>query len=570
MLRFPNPGSTIHNFVEVYNAVFRRLDGRVFNLDSMVAAVVEEKLATSSGYMGAEAISRSTRRDRSRDPLYNQLKMYAELFRALGWIHPTERSSLNFTFTLLGRQVAEAKQHNMPLMTETILGIAYPSHVLAIRGNHAIRPFALLLLTMLATGGELSRDEMIVGPLSALSDYSQDEVQRIAALVESVRRDRTDIEDALQRVSTEQNVKINTLRNYTRWPIAVMRDLGWTAKTRRRFYTGGRSFEVHRLTELGKRVAESVSNSVDLRLAQVDQLPFEEKSAVSIVAHYRMLGRAGFDLGPVIPKLDQQEQAMARAIARLGVSPDKQILFSPFQSLTIADIQKIFPPSQVAVWNEEADAPVGGAVVGRGSRDHLFVDPTLVRLEYDSGDSRTAGLEKELRHLRELHGSAEEAATVFAQSRESDTQTEFYPLVSGLFRLLGFDSENSRPGVNYQRWDGWVDLDGTAAPIEIKSPTEEQVLSTKAVRQALENKVVLLSRGGLSTSADTTTLVVGYQIPNERGEMSSLIDDVFEAFNIRIGVIDLRTLSLLAIRAVTEKVTVQPDQLRTLRGFLHG
>ena len=110
---------------------------------------------------------------------------------------------------------------------------------------------------------------------------------------------------------------------------------------------------------------------------------------------------------------------------------------------------------------------------------------------------------------------------------------------------------------------------GTVVPVEIKSPTEERALSTKAIRQALENKVVLLARGGLETNEDTTTLIVGYQIPNERGEMSSLIDDVFEAFNIRIGVIDLPTLALLAILAVTQRLTVQAEQLRMLRGFLH-
>ena len=103
---------------------------------------------------------------------------------------------------------------------------------------------------------------------------------------------------------------------------------------------------------------------------------------------------------------------------------------------------------------------------------------------------------------------------------------------------------------NYQRWDGWVDLGGIVAPIEIKSPSEEMALSTKAIRQALENKVVLLARGGLNTSEDTTTLIVGFQIPTERGEMSTLIDDVFHAYQINIGVIDLKMLVLLAIYAV--------------------
>jgi hypothetical protein len=79
VLRFPNPGSTIENFVSVYRSAFERLQGRAVNLDDIVAAVVAANMATSSGYMGDEAVARSTRADRSRDPLYNQMKMYAEL-----------------------------------------------------------------------------------------------------------------------------------------------------------------------------------------------------------------------------------------------------------------------------------------------------------------------------------------------------------------------------------------------------------------------------------------------------------------------------------------------------------
>src|SRR5438270_9172518 len=116
MLRFPNPGSTINNFVAVYTAAFERLHGKVVDLDDIVAATVSANLATSSGYMGAEAIARSTREDRSRDPLYNQLKMYAELFRAHGWLHPTEQSALNYSFTLLGRQLVEAGPHYLALL----------------------------------------------------------------------------------------------------------------------------------------------------------------------------------------------------------------------------------------------------------------------------------------------------------------------------------------------------------------------------------------------------------------------------------------------------------------------
>ena len=206
--------------------------------------------------------------------------------------------------------------------------------------------------------------------------------------------------------------------------------------------------------------------------------------------------------------------------------------------------------------------------MGRGSREHLIAAPKFVSWISERNDE-SAFLKEELRTLWKRYQSVEKTAAVFARSRVSDKQAQFYPLVTQLFSLLGFKGEYSRPGVNYQRWDACVWLDGVAIPIEIKSPTEEQFLSTKAIRQALENKVCLLARGGYETSREATSLIVGYQIPNERGDMSMLLDDVFQAFKIRIGVIDLYTLSVLAVRAVTEGLTIQSDQLRTLRGFLH-
>jgi len=177
-------------------------------------------------------------------------------------------------------------------------------------------------------------------------------------------------------------------------------------------------------------------------------------------------------------------------------------------------------------------------------------------------------IRQELVALHATHGSISAAAREFARSRVGDTQTLFYPLVTLLLRLMGFRSDYSRAGVNYQRWDACVWLNDLAVPIEIKSPTEEMFLSTKAIRQAIENKVILLSRGGLETRREFSTLVVGFQIPNERGDMSMLIDDVHAAFGFKIGVLDLETLTYLAIKAVTEGVTIEEEQLSHLKGFL--
>jgi len=132
-----------------------------FGLDDMSKALVECNLATSSGYMGEEALLRSTREDRSRDPLYNQSKMYSELFKVLGWLHPSPTSALRFRFTYLGAHVVEARRDPSAIFRESILGIVYPNAILNVKGNYALRPFATILRTIEALDGLLCRDEMI-------------------------------------------------------------------------------------------------------------------------------------------------------------------------------------------------------------------------------------------------------------------------------------------------------------------------------------------------------------------------------------------------------------------------
>lgn len=570
MLRFPNPGSTINSFVEIFAAVFERLHGQVVDLDNLVEATVDANLATSCGHMGQKAIDRSTRSDRTRDPLYNQLKMYAELYRALGWLHPTEQSSLNYTFTLLGHQVVAAGSHYLPLLEETVLGISYPSHVLKVRSKHDLRPFSFILRTMLACDNALSRDEMIVCPMSAHSDRESGAVDNMAARVEVLRERPQTIQNALEYLSEELNIQINTLKNYTRWPIAIMRDCGWTEKCPLKFRKSNSTFEAHMLTEKGRAVAKRIATSHDLRVDQIDVLPFEEKSAISFRSHYNMLERAGFDLETVRGKLAIQETVFDRTLDRLKIERGKPFIFSPFQSLSVSDIKKIFPASEEAIKAQSREAIViSGRVVGRGIHDHLFVKPQFVHKELGV-DINTQVRQEELKALWKQHNrSDKKSAEAFVLSRAADTQGQFYPLVSQLFRILGFKSDYSRAGVNYQRWDACISLNTVSVPIEIKSPTEEVFLSTKAIRQALENKIVLLSRGGLNTSIHITSLIVGYKLPNERGDMASLIDDIYSAFGIKIGVIDIETLVLLAVRSITSDLTIDDKQVGELRGFLH-
>ena len=152
----------------------------------------------------------------------------------------------------------------------------------------------------------------------------------------------------------------------------------------------------------------------------------------------------------------------------------------------------------------------------------------------------------------------------------TDTQTRFYPFVATLFRVMGLDCTASRPGDNGARWDAIIVDDEESIPIEIKSPTEEQHLSLKAIRQALENKVILLSRGTHPTKPETTSLAVGYYLPNDRAEVTNLMIDFKNTYGYSIGVIDLKTLLTIAITVLLDGKTIDIQKLNRLEGFANA
>ena len=158
---------------------------------------------------------------------------------------------------------------------------------------------------------------MIVGPLSAESDRISNSVSCMADMINMLREDSRNISEALTIVASKQNVQVNTLRNYTRWPIAIMRDLGWTQKVHLTFRRSGDSYEAHKPYRKGKDIAILLCSSADIRTDQVDALPFDEKAAVSTRAHYSMLERAGFDIDSVSSKLVAEKPVLERALARL-------------------------------------------------------------------------------------------------------------------------------------------------------------------------------------------------------------------------------------------------------------
>lgn len=79
------------------------------------------------------------------------------------------------------------------------------------------------------------------------------------------------------------------------------------------------------------------------------------------------------------------------------------------------------------------------------------------------------------------------------------------------------------------------------------------MLSVKAIRQAVENKIILLSRKYYNTELQTASFAVGYNIPNKRSDVYFLIDDIRKVFNINIAIIDIKTLYKAAIYCILHR-----------------
>ena len=562
MLRFPNPGSDIDSLIRIYNEIYEALkQNSSFNLDDITHTLIQRNLATSSGFIGQEALARSTRADRSRDPLYNQSKSYTELFKILGWLHPSPESALNFHFTYLGAHIVEARRDPAALVKESLLGIVYPNPVLNVVGDYILRPFATILRTMEQLDGLIHRDEMILGPLSIANDRDNRMFATMISELKSIRGSPRALEKKLNAYSTTRQITTNTMGNYTRFPIAALKWAGWAVGKR---ISGIHPTQFLILTEEGKRTLEILKASRDIRQRDIENLDDETRAAISRIGFYEMLGRAGFDLEPVNKLITKDRHHAASFLTHEG----SLLLFSPFQDLSPNYVTSLFPNA----------APIQNVgQVSSGTTSETAAPIVLPKMTYKITLStrnireepvRDMGIVDQFKGSYKKTGDITNAVNLVFDSLQGANKERFYPFIATLFRVLGYNCEHTRAGVNYQRWDAIIADAEESVPIEIKSPGEEEFISVKAVRQALENKIILLSRKPYPTKENTTSLVVGYRVPNDRAEVLALISDIRKAFNITIGVIDTRSLLRLAAAIILENKQHSTRELLHLQGII--
>lgn len=564
MLRIANPGSDINSFIKTYCELYDALmDRDTFTLDDMSKTLVERSLATSCGYMGEEALIRSTREDRTRDPLYNQSKMYSELFKMLGWLHPLSNSALTFRFTYLGAHIVEAQRDPAEIFKECILGIVYPNAILNIIGSYSLRPFSTILKTMDSLDGLLCRDEIIIGPLCLDDDRDSHKFSRMVEEIKSVRGKWVRLEKKLKILSDRRNIAIKTMGNYTRFPIAVLKWTGW-ASSERRSDIYGRSIPFLILTNEGKKIVKALQSSSDIRAKDLSGLDEETKASLVRLGFYQMLGRAGFELEPVAEQIARDHRHVTKFLGDSGMS----LIFSPFQELEPEYVKSLFP--DLSGTSTGAQPEVKTKISKKVSTVLLRTSSKVSLMAYDKRHDSVADKE-----IVDMLNSAflktkdvNRAVDLIVHYLSGANKAKFYPFIAGLFCTLGYKCMPSRPGVNYERWDALINDKHSSIPIEIKSPGEEEFISVKAVRQALENKIILLARKAFPTKPETTSLVVGYNLPNDRSEVTSLIADIYKAYGVVIGVIDVRSLLRLVAATLIEGKKHNSYELINLHGII--
>lgn len=358
-------------------------------------------------------------------------------------------------------------------------------------------------------------------------------------------------------------VKSTLPDNSTRLPIAFMKTCNWIVSERTRSLYPPKSLECLRLTEYGKEVAASLHSVKDLRLDEYYTYPTEIRKALIRLGVYSMLSRAGYDTSPVQDIIEQDKTVCANILL------DKELLFSPYQTLH----------------HSVVDEALGIKRTATGSRTRATILPDINRPDAVVNnisltvtvngvpcavDAEVAEFTRDVLTLREEGKRKQQIIEKFFDESITATQTHFYPFVAMLFRVMGLDCQASRPGDNGARWDAII-VDGRESiPIEIKSPTEEQHLSLKAIRQALENKVILLSRETHPTLPETTSLAVGYYLPNDRAEVTNLMSDFKIAYGYNIGIMDLKTLLTIAVTIICDGKTFDIAELNRLEGFVNA
>lgn len=570
MLRFRNPSSNLTTQIHILQVLYRKLGAKAhFGWEEMAEIVVtESSLMTAYGYSGVKAASISSQKKTSENSVKMNAKMMAEVFRVYGWVAPVNKeSSYPIRFTTVGLCAATNETGAYELIKQAALGFVSPNENMSrVKSKDVVRFFPFALRTMRDMGGFLHKHELCIGPMST-DDNCQEKYDQMLEQLSANRPNMGNLKESFKQFCKEQGMTTTSVDNLTRTPISILRTAGWVESVRTKAVFTNSQLCL-KITDEGIEQLNNLDLMLDFRLRDYRQAAAHEKEPLIRVGLFSMLQRAGYLLSD--KQSDQLEEDKQQIAHILG---GKELLFSPYQTISADEVDqalgidlKTEAYSESGVKAQSIQFSVPEFELGETITDHDLESAEGLAPLRKSAQELYTHLESVLSEKK----SKDAAVSTLFRSYRILKQDSFYPLIADLFSIIGFPCKESRAGDNGARWDAIVADAVDTIPIEIKSPMEEEYLSLKAVRQALENKVILLSRQHHPTRRETTSLAVGYHLPNSRAEVSTLIDYFYNSYQVRIGLIGLETLLELAIEAVSSKRQPHRTAISELKGVLRN
>lgn len=335
VFRFSNAVSNIDKFIETYKSLYNHFEqtcaeGNYFDHAQAAEFLAMNGLASSLGAIGEEALNRSTRDDKSRDPLYNQHKSYSEMFRMLGWYEPGTMQT-NFTLSEYGSYIAETTDKSIlkKLVSMNVLHIVSPNPLTTVRGYNILRPFPMILKLMLKLDGMISRDEMIVGVLACENDKEQNIIFETANKIRGFRRRGLPaINNAILSIRQEHNLgSAATLQNYTRFPISVLKWTEWAGAESIRGIYGKSPTKMLVLTEEGRELAERLAHIPDIRYEDLDDYSLKEKASFVALSNLTKLESVGFDLAEYSHAIEKLRNNCSQIYSDFELDDDEYLFF---------------------------------------------------------------------------------------------------------------------------------------------------------------------------------------------------------------------------------------------------
>lgn len=342
IFRFSNAVSDAKKIISTYKTIHSELSNAdSFGHDDARDALVKNSLVSSSGAIGDEAIRRSVRDDRSRDPLYNQAKMYGEMFRMLGWYKPAQ-NRLNFKFTEIAPYIFEADEKAEKKIFEfNVFSITSPSPLVEIKGGNILRPLPMILKLASILNGYISRNEIILAVLSCLNDKTPNAIDEAKKIILEVRNN-SDIDAKLKSLSVKENIQITTLENYTRFPLGALKYCGWAEPKSIKTSYSSKKINVYMLTDYGKLYLNNLGVKYDLRYEEIDEFDIETKSSFAYLMFLRNLEFLDYVIDEeTIERINILEKKCAPIYKKIKVNNSTEIFYSSVQQSPNEDFDYI-------------------------------------------------------------------------------------------------------------------------------------------------------------------------------------------------------------------------------------